>query len=136
VTPQLQEPRPCNPCGRLDHQRKSSQLCPHCTLRSARTSLRADNGEVAAEITAAEVTINSGETTDLTTSTVNLSKPNFNEVKSLKNAAYEPVVDMLFPSFIPQKTIFKVFEKDYRGRVNEVPPTTENLMKSILLLFL
>ena len=45
---------------------------------------------------------------------------------------YKPVVDVASADFEPIKTVFKVFNKNYRGRYAEVEPTPEVLTKEFL----
>ena len=135
----------CPACGGIDHLRRSSKKCKFYKSRSNTASAASGGTAVAGNTNDSSnnnnsTTTNTSITTDTATITTttnnnsnntveptNISKPVFINI-SKKKTTYTPVVDVSSDKFSPSPTTFRTYLKNYRDRVDSVPPTPSVLM--------
>ena len=132
--------RICPACGGTDHLRRTSKKCPHYVPRPCKgkkndgtkndtaTStepISGENNELSTSTTDKDRSNSNKENVDTSSNStvinsdeddLDISSPNFIKLVSTSSVQYKPVIDVSHKDFKINKTIFKVYEKDYRGR--------------------
>ena len=145
--------RVCPACGGTDHLRRTSKKCPHYVPRVPRamqndgskndtaTSIEPtsnENNEISTSITDKDSTKSNKDNVGTSSNStvvdtedkdLDISCPKFIKLESTTSVQYKPVIDVSHKDFQINGTVFKLYEKDYRGRNKEVQAKPNALLE-------
>ena len=145
--------RICSACGGTDHLRKTSKKCRFYVARVPRAnendglkndsaSLTGPAGAKNNDVSTSNISsyspnsnkqiVNGSSNSNLINTEdedLDISSPKFIKLGTTSNVQYKPVIDVSHKDFKINRTVFKVYEKDYRNRNKEVQATPNVLLE-------